>query len=117
MRPDPTHMNIPLCAQIEHRWFSDVLQESLTLGQHMGVMNNLINCKIQEALDLWVAAEHHYPCTYVNHGIHITEYTDVAGALFHAADNKGASQEQIDQLINYFINIGKEDILNMQVAY
>ena len=117
MRPDPTHVNIPLCAQIEHRWFGDVLEDSLNLGQHMGVMNNLINCNIQEALDLWVVVDHHYPCTYVNHGIHITEYTDVAGALTHAAENNGASQEQIGQLINYFINIGKADILNMQVAY
>ena len=117
MRPDPTHVNIPLCAQIEHRWFGDVLEDRLNLGQHMGVMNNLINCKLQEALDLWVVVEHHYPCTYVNHGIHITEYTDVAGALTHAAQNKGASPQQIGQLINYFINIGKADILNMQVAY
>ena len=83
----------------------------------MGVLNNLINCNIQEALDLWVALEHHYPCSNASHGNYITVYTDVEGALTLAARNKGASQEQIDQLINYFINIGRRGILNLQVAY
>ena len=94
MRPDPVHINIPDCAQIEHHWLGTLLEKSFNLQEHAEVMNNLINTKLQGVLDMRVSAPH-YPCTLVQHRIHVTQYTDVAGAFTKLSQQQGVCPQKL----------------------
>ena len=104
------------CLFINHEWFDDVLQRELNDEQYEGVIQRLEEAGLDDVKDM-VVSEPHHPCIRVNNGILPSNYSYVADTLYKLQQDRGLSAQRLLQVLNYFNAIGKDHILDLQVAY
>ena len=104
------------CLFLNHKWLDDVLQHNLDDYQYEGVIQRLEEAGLADVRDM-VVSEPHFPCIRVNNGHLPANYTYVADALYKLQQDRGLSAQRLLQVLNYFHATGKDDILDLQVAY
>ena len=104
------------CLFVNHQWLDDVLRHNLDDDEYEGVVYRLEEAELSDVRDMTVS-EPHYPCIRVNHGHLPANYTYVADALYNLHQDRGTSAQRLLDVINYFHAIGKDGILDSQVAY
>ena len=104
------------CLFLNHKWLQDVLRNNLDDDEYQGVMQRLEDADLLDVKDM-VVSEPHHPCIKVQHGHLVANYTYVADALYKLQQDRGSSAQKLLEVLNYFNAIGKDFILDLQVAY
>ena len=104
------------CVLYEHTPLHELLVNELNLTQTLGVFNHLTYADLNEVVELTVAHPHH-PCFYVGNGVQPDFITTVENALRICQVEKNSCVEKLNSAIQYFYNIGREDILQLQIIY
>ena len=104
------------CIFIEHKWLEDVLRHNLDDEEYEQVKQLLEDAELSDVGDMVVSSPH-FPCIKVNNGHLPANYTYVADAFYKLHLDRGSSAQRLLQVINYFHAIGKDGILDLQVAY
>ena len=104
------------CIFVNHKWLDDVLRHNLDDDEYEGVIQRLEEAELSDAKDM-VVSEPHFPCIKVHHGHLPANYTYVADALYKLHQDRGSCAQKLLQVLNYFHAIGKDGILDLQVAY
>ena len=104
------------CIFWEHLPLHEFIVRELNFSQTLGVFNHFTYADLQEVVELTVARPHS-PCVYVRDGVLPEFITTVENALNLCQMKKNTSMQKLDSVIQYFHDIDRSDILEMQIIY
>ena len=104
------------CVFYEHIPLHELLVNELNFSQTLGVFNHLTYADLNEVVELTVAHPHS-PCVYVGNGVQPDFITTVENALRICQVEKNSSEQGLNSAIQYFNEIGRAGILQMQIIY
>ena len=102
------------CAWKEHMRLSDFLIRDLDFYPTLEIFSRIDRAGLE---DMWsmVVANDHYPCIYERNG----KVTDIITTVEHALNlcqiNKNSSIQGLNSAVQYFHDIGRSDILELQI--
>ena len=104
------------CAFREHLPLHEVIVRELDLSQTLGVFNRFTYADLQDVLKLTVARPHS-PCVYGRNGVLPEFITTVEHALNLCQMKNNSSMQKLAEVIQYFHDIDRSDILELQIIY
>ena len=104
------------CVVWEHIPLHEFLVNELNFSQTLGVFNHLTYADLNEVVELTVARPH-FPCVYARDGVLPEFITTVENALRLCQIKKNSNMQGLNNVIQYLNNIGRSDILVMQIIY
>ena len=104
------------CVLIEHLPLGEFITNELNFVQVLGVLNHLTYADLNEVIDLTIAIPHS-PCVYVRNGVQPEIITTVEEALRLCQIKKNSCMQKLNSAIQYFHDINRSDILEMQIIY
>ena len=104
------------CVVWEHIPLHEFIVRELNFSQTQGVFNHLTYADLNEVIELTVARPHS-PCVYKRDGVRPEFITTVENALNLCQIKNNSCMQKLNNAIQYFHNIGRSDILEMQIIY
>ena len=104
------------CVIYEHIPLHEFIVNELDFAQTLGVFNHLTYADLNEVVEL-IVAQPHSPCVYVRNGVLPEFIITVEDALRLRQVDKNSDQQKLDSAIQYFHDIDRSDILEMQIIY
>ena len=104
------------CVVWEHLPLHEFIVRELNFSQTLGVFNHITYADLNEVIELTVASPHS-PCVYARNGVLPEFITTVENALRLCQIKKNSSMQKLNSAIQYFHDIGRSDILEMQIMY
>ena len=104
------------CVIYEHIPLHEFIVNELDFSQTLGLFNHLTYADLNEVVEL-IVAQPHSPCVYVRNGVLPEFIITVEDALRLHQVEKNSDQQKLDSAIQYFHDIDRSDILEMQIIY
>ena len=104
------------CVLIEHLPLGEFITNELNFVHFLGVVNHLTYADLNEVIDLTIAVPHS-TCVYVRNGVQPDIITTVEEALRLCQIKKNSCIQKLNNVIQYFHDINRSDILDMQIIY
>ena len=105
-----------ICACREHLPLSEFVIRELDLFPTLELFNRVDGAGLE---DIWgmTVANRHFPCIYQKNGKLTDIITTVENALRICQVEKNSNMQGLNNAIQYFSDIGRSDILEMQIIY
>ena len=100
----------------EHQPLHEVIVATLDFHQTLGVLNHFVYADLQLVLEMFVSPPH-YNCVFKQNGELPQHLTTVERALNLFQMENNSCMQKLNDVIQYFIDIGQSDILAMQLIY
>ena len=104
------------CIFWKHLPLHEVIVRELDLSQTLGVFNRFTYANLQDVLEMTVAHPHS-PCVYVRNGVLPEFITTVEHALNLCQMENNSCMQKLADVIQYFHDIDRADILALQIIY
>ena len=104
------------CVFWEYLPLHEVIVCELDFYQTLGVFNRFTYADLQDVLEMTVAHPH-IPCVYVRNGVLQEIITTVEHALNLCQMKNNSSMQKLADVIQYFHDIDRADILALQIIY
>ena len=114
--PGIIDINWRACACIEHIPFHKWVIRELDFFPTLEVFYRVDDAGLEDVWEM-IVAKTHSPCTYQKNGKFTDVVTTVETALRVCRLEKNSSVEKLNSAIQYFSDIGREDILQLQIIY
>ena len=104
------------CAFREHLLLHEVIIRELDLFPTLEAFSRVDGADLQEVLEM-IVARPHSPCVYGRNGVLPEFITTVEHALNLCQMKNNSSMQKLAEVIQYFHDIDRSDILELQIIY
>ena len=104
------------CACREHLPLSDLVIRELDLFSTLELFNKVDSAGLESIWSIVVSCTH-FPCVYEKNGKLTDIITSVEDTLNLCQIKNNSCMQKLNNAIQYFHNIGRSDILEMQIIY